>query len=366
MNQEQPQTNVLAAGAPLRDFWYPALTGKDLRRGQMSRQILLGQPLLIGRDATGQVFALDDHCPHRGIPLTDGRFDGSRIECCYHGWQFDCTGVCQTIPALLPDSPVKPERIRVPAFPCREADALIWVFLPLARRVRDAAQLPALPALPVHSERYHSAHISRPLKCNIDHGIVGLMDPAHGPFVHQSFWWRSKGSIRAKAKQFEALPDGFRMSAHTPSSNSAAYKLLNIYNEPITTTIDFRLPNVRLEQVRCGPYWFSSRTTVTPITDNECRLDFVAAWNILRWLPFVTKPLFHLLGKQFIGQDQRIMERQAVGLRDNPKLILIDDADTQAKWYYQLKAAHQARQNNPLKAEAAPIVPEKVTLRWRS
>ena len=36
------------------------------------------------------------------------------------------------------------------------------------------------------------------------------------------------------------------------------------------------------------------------------------------------------------------MERQAVGLRYKPALMLIDDADTPAKWYYKLKAAYLA------------------------
>jgi phenylpropionate dioxygenase-like ring-hydroxylating dioxygenase large terminal subunit len=360
MISDEKKETTFAAGEPLRGFWYPALAGDELRRGQMRRVILLDTPLLVGRDKRGAVFALDDHCPHRGIPLTDGNFDGELIECCYHGWRFDCEGVCREIPALLPDSPVKPERIRAPRFECRESDKLVWVFMPEGKR----GELTELPTLAVHSEPYLIAHVSRPLRCNIDHGIVGLMDPAHGPFVHQAWWWRSKGSIREKAKQFEPIPNGFRMTAHAPSTNSAIYKLLNLYKEPVTTQIDFTLPNVRAEQVRCGPYWFYSRATVTPITDTECRLDFVAAWNILRWIPFITKPLFHLLANQFIGQDQRIMEKQAAGLRDQPKLILIDDSDTQAKWYYQLKAAHQKQQQTgggPAQAMDGPV-----TLRWRS
>ena len=34
------------------------------------------------------------------------------------------------------------------------------------------------------------------------------------------------------------------------------------------------------------------------------------------------------------------MELQAEGLKHNPHLMLIDDADRPAKWYFQLKAAH--------------------------
>jgi predicted enzyme related to lactoylglutathione lyase len=68
-------------------------------------------------------------------------------------------------------------------------------------------------------------------------------------------------------------------------------------------------------------------------------VDFVAAWNVLRRVPFI-KNIYHFFARQFIEQDQRIMERQAVGLRDNPHLILIDDADQQARWYSQLIDAH--------------------------
>jgi hypothetical protein len=42
----------------------------------------------------------------------------------------------------------------------------------------------------------------------------------------------------------------------------------------------------------------------------------------------------------FMTQDREAMERQAVGLRYKPALMLIDDADTSAKWYYKLKAAY--------------------------
>lgn len=197
----------------------------------------------------------------------------------------------------------------------------------------------------------------------MDHGIIGLMDPAHGPFVHQAFWWRSRKSIHEKAKQFEPITNGFRMSPHTPSSNSAAYKLLKLYGSEVTTTIDFVLPNVRYEQVRACKYWFSSRTTVTPITNEESRLDFIAAWNVFPLIPF-TKLLFYFFANKFVGQDQRIMEMQAVGLKDSPPMMLIDDADTQAKWYFKLKSAYQESQRtgkpfeHPLK--------EPVILRWRS
>jgi hypothetical protein len=198
----------------------------------------------------------------------------------------------------------------------------------------------------------------------VDHGIIGLMDPAHGPFVHQAWWWRSRHSIREKQKQFEPIPNGFRMSPHAPSANSAPYKILKlITGEPATTTIDFVLPNQRFEQIRAGRYWLSSRTTVTPIRRDLCRLDFCAAWNILTWFPVVSL-IIHVLGPRFIRQDTEVIAKQALGLKYEDRMMLVDDADRQARWYFELKAAYLESQRS-----GAPLrhpVAGPVTLRWRS
>src|SRR6185437_11051735 len=69
--------------------------------------------------------------------------------------------------------------------------------------------------------------------------------------------------------------------------------------------------------------WFSSLTTVTPITPSTCRIDVVAAWNIGYYIPFVTS-LVKFFGARFVGQDQQTMVEQARGLRSNPGLMLID------------------------------------------
>src|SRR5437762_100035 len=62
---------------------------------------MLGEPVLLGRDEAGAVFALRDICPHRGMPLSAGNFDGGEIECCYHGWRFAPDGRCTAIPSLV-------------------------------------------------------------------------------------------------------------------------------------------------------------------------------------------------------------------------------------------------------------------------
>ncbi len=63
-----------------------------------------------------------------------------------------------------------------------------------------------------------------------------------------------------------------------------------------------------------------------------------AAWNIFYRVPFVTS-IATFFGARFVQQDQQTMIEQAEGLRFNPGLMLIDDADKPAKWYFALKQA---------------------------
>ena len=104
------------------------------------------------------------------------------------------------------------------------------------------------------------------------------------------------------------------MSSHAPSANSAPYKLLGVYGEAITTTIDFVLPNRRYETIRAGDKWFASLTTITPVTASTCRIDVMAAWNVFYSVPFVT-PIAKFFGARFVRQDQETMIEQAQGLR---------------------------------------------------
>ena len=356
----------LAENAPktdagfLWDFWYPAMRSEEIYRKNLAKAMLLEVPLVLGRTSEGKAFAMRDACPHRGIPLSYGHFDGKNLQCSYHGWEFDpCSGQCVEIPSLTSHDKLKVERINAAHYPCEERDGYVWVYMS-APGTRLPEKLPAPPELEKFSSRFKITRLECELPSHIDHGIIGLMDPAHGPFVHQSWFWRSKTSIHEKAKQFEPIPNGFRMSPHQPSANSAPYKLLaKMTGETVTTTIDFVLPNIRTEIDRSGMLWFSSRATVTPVRRDLCRIDFVAAWN----LPFPVS-IFHVFAKIFLRQDQETMIQQSEGLKHNPRLMLIDDADRPAKWYFALKQNLIESRRSGLPMEHPMDGP--VTLHWRS
>jgi phenylpropionate dioxygenase-like ring-hydroxylating dioxygenase large terminal subunit len=321
---------------------------------------MLGLPIVVRRDRNGRPSAMRDVCPHRGMPLSFGRFDGERLECPYHGWQFDTSGQCRRIPALIDGA--QADKVRIPSYPCAEQDGYVWVFL--ADPKHSDITPPEIPRLPLPSEPYQEFDISMTLTCRMDDAVIGLIDPAHGPYVHKSRLWRTPKEAHEKTKTYEPIPNGFRMVMHSPSKNSKPYQLLTWFSGgELTTTIDFVLPNRRFELIQCGNLWVSMSQAVTPLTDQECRFDFTAAWNVFPWLP-LAKPLFRFLAKRFLRQDKGAMERQAIGLRHKPPLMLLGDSDTPAKWYYKLKAAYLAAMQTGRPMEHP--LKDRVTLRWRS
>jgi phenylpropionate dioxygenase-like ring-hydroxylating dioxygenase large terminal subunit len=346
-------TAIDDAAAPLREAWYYAVPSRRLRRGNIAPKVMLGEPILIGRDAAGAPFALRDLCPHRGMPLSAGHFDGHEVECCYHGWRFDTSGRCTVIPALVPGQAFTPDLIHTRSYPVRELQGNIWVFFG-----NDQAAAPEIPFLEGFGGHVPDLVETVTFTAAIDHAVVGLMDPAHGPFVHRAWWWRSRRSIQPKAKAFTPSPFGFTMSRHRPSQNSRAYRLLGGVPE---TEIVFRLPSVRVEHIRAGRHRVCNLTAITPVDDRVTEINHCIYWTS-PWLSTL-KPFLRRYVRAFLHQDREIMERQQKGLRFNPPLTLIDDADTQAKWYYRLKREyrHARAAGRPFRN---PVEPH--TLEWRS
>jgi hypothetical protein len=74
--------------------------------------------------------------------------------------------------------------------------------------------------------------------------------------------------------------------------------------------------------------------------------------------------IIHVFGPRFIRQDTEVIEKQALGLKYDDRMMLVDDADRQARWYFELKAAYleSKRSGVPMKHPVAG----PVMLRWRS
>src|SRR6185312_9690864 len=131
----------------LTDIWYFAALSSDLKPGKLARHELLGEPVLLGRSPSGQLFALRDICPHRAAPLSAGGFHreasgAETVECPYHGWRFGADGACAAIPSLAADQAMDVGRIRVRRYPVAESQGLVFVWVAADARRDDAPSEP--------------------------------------------------------------------------------------------------------------------------------------------------------------------------------------------------------------------------------
>jgi phenylpropionate dioxygenase-like ring-hydroxylating dioxygenase large terminal subunit len=347
----------------LRDIWYFAALSGDLRPGKLQRYEILGEPILLGRKHDGEIYALRDVCPHRAAPLSAGRLvrDGAGgeevVECPYHGWRFRVDGVCSAIPSMVEDQQVDVGRIRVRAYPVAESQGLVFVWMTSAPRGdgEPDGPPPQIPGIVGGKPKLVDRMV---FDAHIDHAVVGLMDPAHGPYVHQNWWWRSPASQHAKAKTFEAREAGFAMVRHPPSKNSYAYRLLG--GAPLTEIV-FRLPGLRWEHIEVGPRQVLSLTCLTPVDETHTRITQVM-WSD-HWVFSLLKPVIASGARRFLRQDATMVNLQNQGLAYDATLLWIDDADRQAKWYQALKKEWTASRTEG-RAFVNPV--DGGVLRWRS
>ena len=344
----------------LRGLWYVAFAGRDLRRGRTRAKTLMGEPILFGRGDDGGVFALRDICPHRGIPLHHGRFDGSTVQCCYHGWRFDRAGTCVEIPSLREDQEVDLGKIRCGSYPCVEQQGLIWIYFPRADETPVLASVAPPPRMPVFAETdAPKLGIMLPFPCSSDHAAFGLMDPTHAAFVHTSWWFKKNATkLRPKEKPFEPSELGFRMVRHQLPPQNLVYKLLGKHVE---TEISYQLPGLRIEEVHGDKHSVVGLTAITPLSEDETEVHQFF-WATPGWVG-VLRLLAERLMTTFLDQDRRVVIQQREGLLHSPKLMLINDADTQARWWMRIKDEWKEAQaeNRPFNN---PVQPR--TLRWRS
>jgi len=346
----------------LTDIWYFAAPSSRVKAGHLTRQEILGEPVLVGRTKGGEVFALRDICPHRAAPLSAGRLtreaDGREsVECSYHGWRFGADGACLAIPSLNPDQDFDISRIGVRRYPAAESQGMVFLWVGADPKVAAEPDQPP-PSFPGVVGGAPKLIDAMDFEAHIDHAVVGLMDPAHGAFVHRQWWWRSAASQHAKAKRFEPAPAGFRMVRHPPSKNSRAYALLG--GAPLTE-ITFRLPGLRWEHITVGARQVLALTCLTPLTERRTRITQLV-WSD-HPIFALAGPIIRAGGRRFLRQDGDMVNLQNQGLRYDPSLMWIDDADRQAKWYQALKVEWSASRREG-RAFANPVEP--ATLRWTS
>jgi len=174
-----------AAPADLRrvganpDYWYPVALSRNVRAGQPRAAAFAGERIALYRGGSGLVYALEDRCAHRQVPLSMGVVEGETLRCCYHAWAYRGDGRISQIPYLSKGDGRPPRGVR--SYPVREAYGLVFVFPGDATKAA-VTPLPQLPAF--DSPAYKTMTFSRTVRCHYSFMHENLLDMNH-QFLHR-------------------------------------------------------------------------------------------------------------------------------------------------------------------------------------
>lgn len=107
-----------------RNMWWCAAHVDEVTKKPMGRW-LLEKPVVMYRLVDGTPVALDNRCPHRWAPLSDGRVIDDQLVCPYHGMEFGADGICTKVPT----QDTVPAAARVQSYPVRQAGRFLWIWM---------------------------------------------------------------------------------------------------------------------------------------------------------------------------------------------------------------------------------------------
>jgi len=190
-----PVEGLLQVG--LKDLWYPICPSGFVQEKPISVR-RLGRKIAIWRDGQGELHALEDQCPHRGAPLSQGVILGDRLACPYHGVQVRCDGTVTEVPGS-PGCKLEGSRPTL-SFHVQEKHGVVFLF-------NSDSNVDAPPPLNL-PEELESPEFSNFLcyaewKGEYRYVLDNVMDPMHGTFLHKQSHSMAEGESEA---QFQIRP----------------------------------------------------------------------------------------------------------------------------------------------------------------
>lgn len=307
------------------NHWYVVARSCEVKTQPLG-VILWKQPIVLYRDSSGKIHALENRCPHRQVKLSHGQVIGDQLECAYHGWCFDSAGACAAVPYLAENQKLPSCKIR--SYPVQEQDGFIWLF---PGDVASADKISPL-GVPEWDHLNYIATVSV-IECKAHYSflIENLMDMYHG-HLHQDYQaWTS-------AVLEEIYEDSNRVDAHYQAQSY--YKIDKIWSiSQLFFPALRRLHPEPLDVSYIYPHWVSTLgkdfkiyCLLCPINDTETRAYLIhftslnAFWRLHKlpvWFRrFIKDSLFGSAQKLLDGlvrQDVQMIEEEQQAYLENSK-----------------------------------------------
>lgn len=280
--------------------WHPVALISDVNDAPVGVR-LLGEDLVLWRDASGAAQAFIDRCPHRGARFSLGRVNEGHLECPYHGWQFSSTGQCTKVPAVPGFTP--PPQHCVKSFGVQQAYGLIWVQL-------EAADVP-LPVFAAEGDTRlrkvncgpYDVHASAPRI------IENFLDMSHFGFVHEG-WLGSRDATEMAPYNVEVTATGVQATnckAVQPISNLHSTKPAEVhYTYEVTAPYTALLTKIPEEGTTKEGWREAIGLFICPVTPTTSRVWFRLAVADFESTDAQLQAFQHTI----FTQDQPVLESQ--------------------------------------------------------
>lgn len=292
-----------------KQLWHPVAGSEAVAQAPLAVR-LLDEDLVLWREPGGAVHAWPDRCPHRGARLSLGRVENGRLECPYHGWQFDGSGQCMHVPALPQFVP--PRTHCVEAYEAREAHGLVWVRLVAS----DAALPPFTAEADTRLRKLNCGPYD--VEASAPRIVENFLDLSHFAFVHEG-WLGARGASSIDSYKVEETATGLRATeckAWQPQSNLHSTAPAQVeYTYEVTapyTAVLTKIPEAGT--VTVADWRESIALFICPLTPEKSRV-----WFRLAVADFESSDAkLRAFQDTIFRQDQPVLESQA------PKRLPLD------------------------------------------
>jgi phenylpropionate dioxygenase-like ring-hydroxylating dioxygenase large terminal subunit len=302
---------LLDRRAYLHGFWYAAAISDTVKAdGKPIGVDILDQRIVLFRDSTtGAVHALDDVCPHRGAPFSDGwvehREGHQCVVCPYHGWAVGGEGKIHHVPAA--EHPGEwPRRQVVPVYDCDERGGFIWLWYGSQDLPRDAR--PPIPFVPeLEDPEWKAVYGEIEFDCSHASVFENALDMSHIHYLHNdSFGNQDKPEIR---NMTVTEHDALSVTATFQLCNKPASVLWEWTKVPeVSVTAKAFLPSTSMISFTLGNgLSFITFVNTVPISENKSVNRFTLvrnlAWdrtgtfNASAWDGWARKAMMKILGE---------------------------------------------------------------------
>ena len=166
-------------GALFKRYWLPACMADEVVAGGAPvRTTIVDTDIVVFKSPNGQLGAIYEYCPHRGVSLALARNEETGLRCLYHGWKFAADGRIVEMPTEPPGRKAK-DHLCHDAYPAAESGGFIWVYL------GPTEVMPKFQPMPWRSMSRTQSAIQASSFSPVSPNQIGA-------------WWRSRNSRKAR------------------------------------------------------------------------------------------------------------------------------------------------------------------------